>query len=254
VFLAFGVAAFLIAVVGAAFVPRSWPDGLRRWAHPYLFVPLGMVLTVRMLRRETSEVPAAERFNPRPVTGASAVWFLVGAALLATTIPVFVGAFGLRWSGNETFSGTAMTLTLGGIVMTAAAEEIAFRGYAFWRLIRLLGFWPAQAIVAGLFIVSHLTLGGFALLPALVGTAAGSVLFGAVFARTRSLAAPIALHTGWNILQHLLLNPLDPTATPLRLRFPHAASPGEYASMLALVALVMVAGTAAVLRFRVKSA
>ena len=32
---------------------------------------------------------------------------------------------------------------------TAAAEEIGFRGYAFWRLIRLIGFWPAQAIVAG---------------------------------------------------------------------------------------------------------
>jgi len=252
VFLAFGVAAFLLAVVGAAFVPLSLPDALRRWAHPNIFVPLCITLTVLMLRRDASEMPVSERFNPWPVGRSSAGWFVAGVALLAATLPVFVLAFGLRWSTNGTFSGTALTLTLWGIFMTAAAEEFGFRGYAFWRLIRLIGFWPAQAIVAGLFIVSHLTLGGFALLPALVGTLTGSLLFGAVFARTQSVAAPIALHTGWNLCQHLLLSPLDPIATPLLVRFPHAPSPGEYALMLVWVGLVMVTGTVVALRFRVK--
>ncbi len=204
VFLAFGFAAFLVAIVGASFVPLGLPDALRRWMHPNIFVPLGTALTVLMLRRDFSDIPASERFNPWPVAWSSASWFVAG--------------------------------------------EIGFRGYAFWRLIRLIGFWPAQAIVAGLFIVSHFTLGGYALLPSLVGIVAGSVLFGVVFARTQNLAAPIALHTGWNVSQHLLLSPLDPTATPLVVRFPHTPSRGEYALMLVWVALVMVAGTVITLR------
>jgi membrane protease YdiL (CAAX protease family) len=179
-------------------------------------------------------------------------WFVAGVALLAATLPVFVLAFGLRWSTNEACSGTALALTFWGIFMTAVAEEIGFRGYAFWRLIRLVGFWPAQTIVAGLFMVSHLTLGGFGLLPALVGTITGSLLFGAVFARTQGVAAQIALHTGWNFCQHLLLSPLDPTATPLLVRFPHAPSPGEYALMLAWVGFVTLVGTVVALRFRVR--
>jgi membrane protease YdiL (CAAX protease family) len=250
VFLAFGLAAFLFAVVGASFVPLGLPDTLRRWAHPTIFVPLGTLITALMLRRDVNDVPKSERFSPWPVARSSAGWLAAGVALLAATIPVFVLAFGLRWSNNGACSWTAVALTLWGIFITAAAEEIAFRGYAFWHLIRLIGFWPAQAIVAGLFILSHLTLGGYALLPALVGTVAGSLLYGAVFARTQSLAAPIAIHTGWNVAQHLLLSPLDPSATPLLVRFPHEPTPGEFALMLGWVGLVLVAGTVFVLRFK----
>lgn len=135
-------------------------------------------------------------------------------------------------------------------MLTAAAEEIAFRGYALWRLIRLIGFWPAQAIVATLFAVSHLTLGGYTLVPALVGTVAGSILYGVVFAGTRGVAAPIALHSGWNIVQHFFLSPLSPSATPLVPIFPHIPTGPEYAAMLAIVVIVMAATTVAILRRR----
>jgi hypothetical protein len=50
-FLAFGAAFFVLAVIGAGFVPFSWPDAFRRSAHPMIFVPLGIALTVRMLRK-----------------------------------------------------------------------------------------------------------------------------------------------------------------------------------------------------------
>jgi membrane protease YdiL (CAAX protease family) len=253
VFLALSVAAFLFAVAGASFIPLSLPDLLRRWAHPNIFVPLGTAITILMLRRDFSDLSASEQFKPWPISKSSAGWLVAGAGLLALTIPVFVFAFGLRWSNNGAFSGTAMAFTLWGIIITAAAEEIGFRGYAFWRLIRLIGFWPAQATVAGLFSLSHLTFGGYTLVPALVGTVTGSLLFGAVFARTRSLAAPIALHTGWNLSQHLLLSPLDPTATPLLVRFPHAPSKGEVTLMLAWVGLVMAVSTVVALRFKVRA-
>jgi membrane protease YdiL (CAAX protease family) len=134
------------------------------------------------------------------------------------------------------------------ILLTAAAEEFAFRGYGLWRLLRLVGFWPAQAIVAAFFVVSHRTLGGESFLPALVGNVTGSVLYGVAFARTRGVAAPIALHSGWNIVQHLFLSPLDPTATPLVPTFPHPPTGTEYAEMLAVVGFAMAAAAAAIYR------
>jgi len=249
-FLAFGTAIFLVAVVGAAFVPFSWPDAIRRSAHPTIFVPLGVALTVILLRKDAKDLPPAELFNPWPVGGTSIPWLLLGIALASLIAVTFVLAFGLRWTPNIRWSGASGALILWAIVLTAAAEEIAFRGYAFWRLMRLVGFWPAQAIVGAFFAVSHLTLGGYALLPALVGTVTGSVLYGVTFARTRGLAAPIALHSGWNIAQHMLLSPLDQSATPLVPVFPHVPSEREYAVMLAIVAIVMAAAAVGIHRFR----
>jgi membrane protease YdiL (CAAX protease family) len=249
-FLAFGTAFFLFAIVGAAFVPLGWPDAIRRSAHPAIFVPLAVALTVRMLRRDARELTPEVLFDPWPVGRMSLPWLLLGSALAGAVALTFALAFGLRWAPNLRWSGASAALMLWAIVLTAAAEELAFRGYGLWRLMRLVGFWPAQAIVAALFVVSHLTLGGSALLPALVGNVTGSVLYGVAFARTRGIAAPIALHSGWNIAQHLLLSPLDPSATPLVPTFPHVATGREYAAMLAIVGIVMAATAAAILKGR----
>jgi membrane protease YdiL (CAAX protease family) len=249
-FLAFGTAFFLFAIVGAAFVPLGWPDAIRRSAHPAIFVPLAVALTVRMLRRDARELAPEVLFDPWPVGRMSLPWLLLGSALAGAVALTFALAFGLRWAPNLRWSGAGAALMLWAIVLTAAAEELAFRGYGLWRLMRLVGFWPAQAIVAALFVVSHLTLGGSALLPALVGNVTGSVLYGVAFARTRGVAAPIALHSGWNIAQHLLLSPLDPSATPLVPTFPHVATGREYAAMLAIVGIVMAATAVAILKGR----
>lgn len=247
-FLALGTAIFLLAVVGAAFVPLGWPDALRRSAHPTIFVPLGVALTVRMLRTDASKLAPAALFDPWPVSRTSGLWVLLGGGLAGIIALIFAVAFSLRWAPNPQWTGSNAALMLWAIVLTAAAKEIAFRGYALWRLLRLVGFWPAQATVAAFFVVSHLTLGGSAFLPALVGNVTGSILYGVVFARTRGVAAPIALHSGWNIVQHLFLSPLDPTATPLVPTFPNVPTGSEYASMLAIVGIVLAAAAAAIYR------
>jgi hypothetical protein len=69
-------------------------------------------------------------------------------------------------------------------------------------------------------------------------------------ARTRGVAAPIALHSGWNITQHLLLSPLDPSATPLVPTFPHVPTGREYSAMLAIVGIVMAATIVGILKSR----
>jgi membrane protease YdiL (CAAX protease family) len=246
-FVAAGTALFLLAVAGAAFVPKGWPDAIRRSAHPTIFVPMALLLTIRMLRRDARDLGPAPFFDPRPITRATPFWLLFGGVLAGIVALTFVVGFGLRWAPNLHSSASRLLGILWAIVLTAAAEEIAFRGYAFWRLTRIAGFWPAQAVVAALFAVSHLTLGGYKLLPALVGNVTGSVLYGVAFARTRGLAAPTALHSGWNIVQHLLLSPLDPSATPLVPTFPHTPTGGEYAAMLAIIGIVMAATTVGIL-------
>lgn len=247
VFVAIGGAVFLLAVVATGFVPFSWPNAIRRSAHPMVFVPLGMLLTVRLLRRDAADVEPAQLFHPWPWGRATLAWLILGMLLAAITSLAFVAAFGLRWAPNTRWSEMNVLLSIWAIVLTAAAEEIAFRGYAFWQLLRLIGFWRAQLVVAALFALSHLTLGGYTLLPALVGTVTGSILYGAAFARTRGLAAPIALHSGWNIAQHLVLSPLDNSATPLIPIFAPPPTPLVYAAMVLTVGLVMVAAAFGVL-------
>lgn len=66
-FLAGGTAVFLLAVVGAAFVPFGWSDAIRRSAHPTIFVPLAVVLTAKFLRKDAPEIAPAALFNPWPV-------------------------------------------------------------------------------------------------------------------------------------------------------------------------------------------
>jgi membrane protease YdiL (CAAX protease family) len=250
VFLALGAAIFLLAVVGAGFVPFSWPDSIRRSAHPTIFVPLAIALTVRMVRKDASEIAPSALFNPWPFGRLSVYWLLLGCMLACIVVVTFVFAFDLRWTQNPQWSGANVALMLWAIVLTAAAEEIAFRGYVLWRLTRLVGFWRAQAVVATFFVISHLTLGGYTFLPALVGNVTGSVLYGVAFARTRGIAGPIALHSGWNIVQHLLLSPLNPSATPLIPTFPHVPTERESAAMLGIVGIVMAVAAVGIFRGR----
>lgn len=249
-FVALGAAIFLVAMVGAAFVPFSWPDAIRRSAHPTIFVPLATILTVRFLRKDAIDAEPGSLFNASPVNQGSSTWLLLGGLLAGIVVLAFVLLFGLRWNSNPHWSVGNTALMMWAIVLTAAAEEIAFRGYALWRLIRLIGFWPAQIIVGILFMFSHLTLGGYSILPAVIGTITGSILYGVAFARTGGIAAPIALHTGWNIVQHLLLSPLDQSATPVMPAYPHPASGREYAVMVAIVGIVMIGTTVAICRKR----
>lgn len=148
VFLAIGAAFFLLAIVGAAFVPLRWPNLVRRAGHSVIFVPLIYWLTIRMLRGDRSAAPSVPAFDPRPIARASMVWFLGGAALIGAITLVFVWLFGLHWVVNPGVGAGALLLMLLDIALIAAAEEIAFRGYALWRLIRLIGMWPAQIVVA----------------------------------------------------------------------------------------------------------
>jgi membrane protease YdiL (CAAX protease family) len=90
----------------------------------------------------------------------------------------------------------------------ACCEELLFRGYAFQRTVRGLGFSGAQALFAALFALSHWANPGMhgatkAWATATIGLTA--LLLAFCWRRTGSLALPIGVHLGWNWTQGTLL-------------------------------------------------
>lgn len=160
---------------------------------------------IQLLRREPlSEVtgrPDRRWLRELALGGAlGALLMLVPAALL------FAGGwvrFHATGTGIEPLLGA--TMLMAGV---AVAEELLFRGLLFQRLTAALGAWPAQLLVAGLFVLTHLGnpgMTGATSLWAGTNIFLASILFGLAYLRTRSLALPIGLHFMANVTQGILL-------------------------------------------------
>lgn len=120
----------------------------------------------------------------------------------------FLTIFGVvQWHINDDVFATIVSgLTL--FVGVAIAEELLFRGFLFQRLIESLGNWPAQFIVAGLFLLTHINnpgMVGITKLMASVNIFIASIMFGLAFLKTKSLAMPIGLHFMANFMQGTIL-------------------------------------------------
>jgi hypothetical protein len=128
---------------------------------------------------------------------------LVGSALML--VPALImRLFGwVNWQWNPTGSSTlaSVVLLLAGF---AVAEELLFQGFIFQRLISGLGQWPAQLILAGYFLLTHLNnpgmMGDIKILAG-INIFLASIMFGLAFIRTQSLAMPLGLHLMANLIQ-----------------------------------------------------
>jgi len=105
------------------------------------------------------------------------------------------------------FSPGGMNLLLPAIALFAAVavtEEALFRGFIFQRLIDGLGQWPAQLLIAALFLLTHIdaiqNAGPIGYLAG-VNIFIASLMFGLAFIRTKSLAMPIGIHFAANFVQ-----------------------------------------------------
>jgi hypothetical protein len=90
-------------------------------------------------------------------------------------------------------------------------EEFLFRGYLLYQAIRFLG--PKRGIVlsAGAFGIYHwFSYGVLGNIPAMLYVFLLTGSFGAMgallFARTHSMAAPIGLHLGWNVVTYAIFS------------------------------------------------
>ena len=90
----------------------------------------------------------------------------------------------------------------------AFAEELLFRGVLFQRLIDGVGVWPAQVLIAALFVLTHMGnpgMEGATRFWAGANIFLASILFGLAYVQTRSLALPIGVHFMANVTQGMIL-------------------------------------------------
>jgi membrane protease YdiL (CAAX protease family) len=134
------------------------------------------------------------------------VGFAGGVALFGIGTLCLRAALPFEWVFSPAVSLTAIIAAAIYHLATGACEELAWRGFAFDSLIRSIGFWPSQLVVALVAACFHVVC-GWRWDVALVSTTAGSVLFGLVFFRWRSLPAAVGVHSAWNWTRDVLFGP-----------------------------------------------
>jgi hypothetical protein len=121
------------------------------------------------------------------------------AASLVLGPPLLTGAAMMQRSPQDADGTLGMFFFVGAMLLCGAAgEEILFRGFAFQKLLSVLG--PAATIlpIGVIFALMHASNPSATPL-GLVNTGGFGMLFGYAFLRTHDLWLPIGLHFGWNI-------------------------------------------------------
>lgn len=137
--------------------------------------------------------------------------FLIGliiGAMLMTLPALLLTLFGvIRWQVNE-ISFPAFISGISVMVSVVLAEELLFRGFIFQRLIDAFGELPAQLIISGLFLLTHLNnpgMIGIIKTLASINIFIASILFGIAYIKTKNLGMPIGLHFFANVVQGTIL-------------------------------------------------
>ena len=178
--------------------------------HPVGLLALALALTLLFLWWDKRS-PAVLGLDPKPRRLAElGLGFLGGMLLVGAIAVVMYFALPFPWQRNHDFRPDLALWSLSFLLTSNAVEELVFRGYSFERMISAIGLWPAQVITALIFAVYHV-LHGWSWNAALVGTTLGSILFGLVFVRWRSVPAALGVHAAGNWMRDLLLSD-PPTA------------------------------------------
>lgn len=132
---------------------------------------------------------------------------IYGAALMVFPV-LLLSIFGyIHWEINS-FSFATIWSSFSILLLAAIAEELLFRGFLFQRLIDAFGNWPAQLIVASLFLLTHINnpnMTGILKTLACINIFIASILFGIAYIKTASLAMPLGLHFMANFMQGPIL-------------------------------------------------
>ncbi len=134
--------------------------------------------------------------------------FGVGAAfgwgaMVVCVLPIalFGGITITFWTSPRQFG--LLVVDLAALLIAALAEEVAFRGYPFQRLIEALGPVMATLVISATFGVVHLGNPDSTMASTAVTVIAGW-LFAIAYLRTRALWLPWGLHFAWNASMGIL--------------------------------------------------
>lgn len=199
--------ALFFVVLAAMLVPqiilaRGAEAGVPLWRQA-LTVFAASILCQMLRRKPLSELLGAFDLRwPRELL----VGVALGTALMAAPALLLSAIGAVRFTSGAGAAALAPGVLL--FAAVAATEELMFRGFLFQRLIDGLGVWPAQLLIAALFLLTHSTaLQAAGPLGYLAGVNIflASILFGVAFVRTRSLALPFGLHFAADFVQGTVL-------------------------------------------------
>lgn len=185
-----------------------------------------MALARGLLRREGRSLADLGLTVSRSAFGHLALGLAGGCLLFGAGTLLLVLCLPIEWRLNAPLLPAAMAGALLLHLVTNACEELGWRGYALYGLLRSVGHWPAQLTVALVAAGFHV-LCGWSWQVALVSTTAGSLLFGLVFVRWRSVPAAVGVHAAWNWTRDMVMSP-GSAAALLDVRGAQGWSPGQW--------------------------
>ncbi len=143
--------------------------------------------------REVLGLPKRPTARREWALGAAIGW---GAMVVAVLPMALAGTLHVEfWTGFRAFELAAVNLVT--LALAALAEEVAFRGFPFRRLIDAIGPVKATLVMAFLFGAMHLLNPDATWISTLITMLAG-VLLSIAWLRTRGLWLPWGLHFAWN--------------------------------------------------------
>jgi membrane protease YdiL (CAAX protease family) len=130
------------------------------------------------------------------------VGFLAGSALTGVWLGIVTVTAGATWHPNPGFRGAALIGACAFNFLNNVGEELVYRGYAFVRLADRFGPYVTVVATSGLFALLHLQ-SGIPWLSVVAGVFTSGLVFGAIFARWRSVPLALGFHVATNIVQDI---------------------------------------------------
>lgn len=194
-------ATWLIALILPAQLARQALPGRAR---PLVAISSAAVVALVALLGYFVYVRVVERRPVRELARGGALLDLargivIGALLFTATIGVLWALGYYTVTGTSGWMAAAPAFAIG--IMSAASEEVLFRGVVFRLLEEWIGTWMALAMSALLFGLLHLLNPNATLAAAVAIALEAGVLLAAAYTLTRTLWLPIGMHFAWNFVQ-----------------------------------------------------
>jgi len=129
--------------------------------------------------------------------------FFIGFLIAMLMLVIMISFTDLKLVNNKDSNIPIALLWLLGFFPLAFMEEIIFRGYAFIKINKTVGLWPAQILLAILFAWYH-DYTGTSFLNQLIGPGIWALIFGIAAVWSKGLAFPTGLHMALNVVLALV--------------------------------------------------
>ena len=131
------------------------------------------------------------------------IGFIIGLLITILILAIVIGFSSIEIIYNNDVSIPMVLFWLLVFFPLAFMEEIIFRGYAFMKIYKSIGLWPAQILTALLFAWYH-DFTGVTFLNQLMGPGVWALIYGIAAVWSKGLALPTGLHMAINVVLALV--------------------------------------------------